>query len=532
MFTDEMTAVRTRPAAHLAPLEARGSMSRVAALALAAIGLAALGLIVLFPSQTPPAVQTNGNAADPPLFRDWQKPDLAIVLSGQQYGYLQPCGCTRPQYGGLARRFNFLKFLKDKGWPVAAVDLGDVAQKSGPQTMLKYVTSMKALQFMQYTGVGIGVHELALDLTEVLAEFALNNEKPRILAANLANRDQVDPADNVKPWATVDTPGGPRLGVAGVVAPSLTQNLMGQNARFHPVEKVLPQVIGQLQAQKAELLVLLFQGSLEEAKTVAGQFPQFQLILCHCREDEPPGRPDQVKDTLIIRIGHKGRYVGVIGAARTRRAKQPFELRYEMVRLGEEFETLEGKEASNPVHALLENYTRDVRDKKLLASYPRRAHPVQVEYPKAHFVGSDKCKSCHKKEHKIWEDSPHSHAFDALLKATRPGLRNFDGECVKCHVVGFDYHTGFRDEQTTKHLLHVGCESCHGPGSEHVKDKFDDKLYPLMNPWRAKENENAADRQQRLNRIDRFCQECHDIDNDAHWSFEKKWPKIDHVKKP
>ena len=33
---------------------------------------------------------------------------------------------------------------------------------------------------------------------------------------------------------------------------------------------------------------------------------------------------------------------------------------------------------------------------------------------------------------------------------------------------------------------------------------------------------------ERLNLIDQSCQKCHDIDNDAHWSFEKKWPKIAH----
>src|SRR5262249_15321878 len=66
-----------------------------------------------------------------PIFVGWDKPrppDLAIVISGQTHGYLQPCGCSYPQKGGLARRYNFMQTLKDKGWPVTAVDLGDIAQ--------------------------------------------------------------------------------------------------------------------------------------------------------------------------------------------------------------------------------------------------------------------------------------------------------------------------------------------------------------------------------------------------------------------
>src|SRR5262249_26813548 len=78
------------------------------------------------------------------LVEGWDKPDLVLVLSGQQHGYLKPCGCSRPQVGGLERRYNFLKTLEAKGWPVVAVDLGDVAQKHGPaglpnlQAVIKY----------------------------------------------------------------------------------------------------------------------------------------------------------------------------------------------------------------------------------------------------------------------------------------------------------------------------------------------------------------------------------------------------------
>src|SRR5262245_48853676 len=45
-------------------------------------------------------------------FSDWpkdRKPDLVILLSGQTHGYLQPCGCSRPQLGGLERRYNLIE---------------------------------------------------------------------------------------------------------------------------------------------------------------------------------------------------------------------------------------------------------------------------------------------------------------------------------------------------------------------------------------------------------------------------------------
>src|SRR5438132_1375299 len=118
----------------------------------------------------PPATPAGDVAsqAGPGLFRDWPKPDVAIVLSAQQFGYLQPCGCSEPQKGGLARRFNMIQTLRKRGWQVVAGDLGDLAQISGPQTLLKYKYSMQAHQMLNYAGVVIGANEMALPLFTAL----------------------------------------------------------------------------------------------------------------------------------------------------------------------------------------------------------------------------------------------------------------------------------------------------------------------------------------------------------------------------
>src|SRR5204862_8174753 len=127
----------------------------------------------------------------PHLFNGWSKPDLVLLLSAEQHGYLLPCGCSRPQVGGLERRHNFLQLLKAKGWPVAAVDLGDIPQRQGPrllpnvQGLIKYRYSMESLDKMGYLAVGLGAYEAELSLFSVLGEYALNFKTPRVLAANL-----------------------------------------------------------------------------------------------------------------------------------------------------------------------------------------------------------------------------------------------------------------------------------------------------------------------------------------------------------
>ena len=51
--------------------------------------------------------------------------------------------------------------------------------------------------------------------------------------------------------------------------------------------------------------------------------------------------------------------------------------------------------------------------------------------------------------------------------------RNYDPECISCHVIGwnptgfFPYVSGYKSLKKTPHLINTGCEDCHGPGEKH-----------------------------------------------------------------
>src|SRR5262245_49088555 len=83
----------------------------------AAVGCLA---VACAPQATPATalVQPPASANKPitvPLFNRWpenQKPDLAIVLTGETNGYLKFCGCSVPQLGGFERRANLMSQLK------------------------------------------------------------------------------------------------------------------------------------------------------------------------------------------------------------------------------------------------------------------------------------------------------------------------------------------------------------------------------------------------------------------------------------
>jgi Cytochrome c554 and c-prime len=494
--------------------------------------------------------QFGDNPAGKPasrLFHDWpqdRKPLFVLLLSGQQHGYLQPCGCSEIQYGGLERRYNLIQHLKndkDKGWNIVSVDLGDIPQERGPQQMLKYVTSMEALKHLGYTAVGVGQHECLLPLLNGLANFALNNQPnpPQVLAGNLQQR-----ANNFPGAEDVAFAGGargiPKIGITSVVAPSVAQVIKDPTVQFDALNKSLPALANILKAGNSSFKVLLCQGTEGEAKICAQTSPDFQVISYLSLEEEPPEKPVIAGNTMLVSVGHKGRDVGLVGVFPGKQPGGPYELYYQLMRIGPEFKTPEDKDANNPILGLLDEYAKKVKEGNYLAQYSQQKHPIQLQFPNAHYVGSEACKKCHEFAFQKWQNSKHAVAFNTLVKAKRPSLRQFDGECVVCHTIGFEYSTGYRDDKTTPNLKDVGCESCHGPGSEHAgkgpnwKNK---KLLELMNPYKAPPNEMPDQKKTRMLKLNFFCQHCHDTDNDVNWNVPavnpgeppRRWPSIEHM---
>lgn len=110
--------------------------------------------------------------------------------------------------------------------------------------------------------------------------------------------------------------------------------------------------------------------------------------------------------------------------------------------------------------------------------------PAAAAAKAAEYVGVNKCKMCHLKQYKAWQETKHSKALVFLQKADAkvaadmaaklkvelkgPAAQN-DG-CVGCHVTGFHLAGGYpaADSAKTAAVSNVTCEACHGPGSLHV----------------------------------------------------------------
>ena len=99
------------------------------------------------------------------------------------------------------------------------------------------------------------------------------------------------------------------------------------------------------------------------------------------------------------------------------------------------------------------------------------------------FIGSAKCKKCHIKQYKSWEQTTMAQSFENLRLGQRSeekvaaGLDpekdyTTDPECLECHTTGYGKEGGFVDEATSPNMLGVGCEMCHGPGGTYVADEY------------------------------------------------------------
>jgi hypothetical protein len=95
------------------------------------------------------------------------------------------------------------------------------------------------------------------------------------------------------------------------------------------------------------------------------------------------------------------------------------------------------------------------------------------ERKKRDYVGSEACGKCHAadaigNQYDKWLRTPHAKAFlllgtaGALEIAKKLSIKNpaEDRQCLRCHVTGGGQDPKLREEG-------VGCEACHGPGSDY-----------------------------------------------------------------
>ena len=476
---------------------------------------------------TPPAVAKQTQPAPelqaPPLFDGWPKPALALVVTGQQLGYIEPCGCTglANQKGGLARRATLIQELtKDRGWTVLPLDVGGQIKRFGKQQELKFAQTLRGLRAMGYKAIGLGDGDLKL-ASDSLYGAIMDRQTDDIVSANV---EVLEPTAQKK-FIALEA-GGKKISVTAALGEKFEQKLTSSDLVHLPPIKALKEFCRDLDGQQNDLDVLLVYGSLDEARTIAEELPLFDLVVAAGETSLPSRELESVRGTKtrLMQVGQKAMYAGVIGVFDD--PKTP--LRYQSV-------PLDARLADSPeMLKLLADYQQALKSHSLaeLGIKPR-PHPSGSK-----FVGTDKCGECHAKALAVWSKTPHSHATDSLVKPpnTRGHIpRHFDPECLSCHVTGWEpqqfvpFTSGYLSLEQTPLLANSGCENCHGPGSAHVAAESGEgqpteaAIAKLREAMRLPLAGGAAERK---------CLECHDDDNSPEFhkpgAFEEYWKKVEH----
>tara|TARA_R110001592_G_scaffold72115_3_gene220194 strand:+ start:67059 stop:68723 length:1665 start_codon:yes stop_codon:yes gene_type:complete len=468
--------------------------------------------------------RTAAPAGSPkPLFKDWPAPKLAIVLTGERHGYLEPCGCTQNQTGGVSLLANLFKQIEDRKWPVTAFDLGGLVKRNRRQSQIKYETILASMKDMNYAGVGLGPEELRFGADIFLQlhnpEPQAPNTTPTFLAANILILET--PGLGKTAFKIVEV-GGVKMAVTSILSKSQTEKF--PDITWQEPAKVLPDVIQQMQAAKPDLMILLSQSEKEESKALAEKFPQFDLLLTAGGVEDPLGEPTFIGNTMMVDVGHKGKSAGVVGyyPDQADKADPSKRFRFTVIELDKQ------RFKDTPKMAEHMQFYQDRLKQEDLA-----AKELPIDHPRgATFVGAETCGECHTKAYEKWLTTAHAHAYESLIKGRKDQIergekivsRIYDPECLSCHVTGWQpqevirYESGFVNKQESPHLLGQQCENCHGPGSGHIELVEMDKLEEAKKVMRVTLAEAKKN----------TCFQCHDLDNSPKFEFDSYWEKIKH----
>lgn len=359
---------------------------------------------------------------------------LTILLTGNELGMLKPCGCSGGQLGGLEKRSAVLNSVPPAQRLI--VDTGSLVEDDDEQSLIKFRILIQAFNLLGYDVVNLSREDIEI-------------------AENLGLLDGIDSAFSVISFqGDVET----NLPAKFTKQFSLQEGIVAVTVAAFDTEsdvEALSEHIGELFAsepnvQSINILILNYCDS--SVVDSAAETGIVDCLICPAESDEPMVIGDPDEKPLVISVGRYGKYVGKLEVRDTDIWSD--KISFSAVPVTEDLPQEES------LVELYRIYQQLVKEENLLERQLRFSLPRGLKY-----TGSAYCELCHDYEYEKWSANPHADAYATLEEVGS----QYDPECIVCHVVGFGYESGFISEDATGHLKDVGCESCHGPGLEHIQ---------------------------------------------------------------
>ncbi len=414
---------------------------------------------------------------------------LMVAWTAQAGAHLEPCGCVAGMHGGLARRGSLLTRVDRNqrltvecgGWSGGAVD----------HQRIRARYYLAALATVGYDAVGLGRAEIALGADNL--NDILRDAKVPILAANVSlaattasTPTGTPPPSGAPQWAPYRDVeyAGQRFRLTAVVpATSRGDGLVVGD----PAEALLPIVATAGDAQ----IIVLADSDSSELTALAKAVPGLALVIGGA-VSQPSQQPLSVGPTRIVFVANAGKTLGWWPWRADNCA----------------FELIEDSVPDVPeVRSIIRRYQDDLATHDLAVDDAQGL--ASLGGSRAAYVGDAACMTCHAAAHTIHEATRHAHAF-ATLAAKH---YDADPDCLRCHVTGLGTSDGFRRQAgASSPFARVGCEACHGPGGDHVRERQAGQV--------AGGTLSAV--------TPATCMRCHDGDNSPNFSYVPYWEKIHH----
>ena len=337
-------------------------------------------------------------------------PSVVILYTGNTRSHLEPCGCYQEQSGGLPRRAYVVEQFRGHGFPMLLVDAGNIFDGEAEIDAHRCETNMKALAEMGYSAVALSESDLDYD------DVYLSRQRAVATFPFLARRATHD--DFTQPCLIKQVG---RYSIA-LVAGAADEDVISQ----------------------ANIIVAL--GDPEDSEHI-------DIVI----------RPDEVAaavsedGTLYVGCKSEGKTLGMLALWIGTNGKLARHYATELALTGD-------VDVSESIRELLTDFYRDVAAESPSQDARFFAEQLLEQQPGNGYVSAKTCQRCHEQEYLQWSATRHAFAYETLLKKER----YFDVGCISCHTTGFGYLTGFQIGDSDSTLKGVQCETCHGPGKQHV----------------------------------------------------------------
>ncbi|MXY99190.1 hypothetical protein F4Y93_00570, partial [Candidatus Poribacteria bacterium] len=349
------------------------------------------------------------------LLKGEEPPSIVILHTGGTKSHLEPCGCYQEQSGGLPRRAAVVQQIRKQGVPMFLVDAGDIFDGAEAIDTQRCQVNLKAMSLMGYDVVALSQNDLGygdvyLGEQRAFASFPFLGE----------NRAETDP-----------------FIVKFLEEMTLAFVFVGSGLR--------PSSTGISELPNADVLIAL-------GAQPAAERPGVDIVISPS-EGEPK---QQTGGPLWVGSISEGKTLGFLALWVDSNNKLT---RHHAAQIA-----LTGDVAENEsVRQLLADFYREIAQTS--EHQPLFTDQRLEQTAKNGYTSADACRNCHEQEYLQWSATRHAFAFETLLQKER----YFDPNCVGCHTTGFGYATGFQIENhETSTLRGVQCETCHGPGKQHV----------------------------------------------------------------